>query len=511
MLYLKWLLRKYVLTLCVLFFLAILILAYYNPEHSLPYIISNDYYDIEEALRHLPICNSRDRPNQRALLSTFHEWTKFARKHQIQYWISYGTLVGYVQRGGLLPHDGDIDLSIMAQATPYLFELSRLNFSSIYELVIHPQWYIIDDTKRSYFRSEKVEFVSLNGRFLNLKDNLHVDLWTAYDYHPNKTRVYKKDPPTITSFDNDYQWRSMPREWIFPLKECMFSGIKVWCPAQPEKLVSDIYGDISVNTSEVKCVNQTWVQSEEYKNAKKLMEMRMKHMTASTKETLVTTSTPRHQSSHSPIDLAVEQIPTCNSNDRPRHRTLLLLLQAWSRLADQHNLQYWLTFGSLIGYVQRRGLLPHDSDLHITMAVNDTQQLLNISRTNFSSNYQLKVHPQWNIMGAGNRSSFPDQGINFVTPNARFINLESKYSIDILPSYDANKQNLTVYDPDYNWMSHPKNWTYPLQTCYFSQIKMLCPADPKMLVETMFGVKALTKSDTQCRNGTWVEITPGKK
>ena len=101
-------------------------------------------------------------------------------------------------------------------------------------------------------------------------------------------RINKNDPPMLTAYDRYYEWKSTPMEWTLPLQKCTFSGIKVWCPAQPEKLVSDTYGDISVNTSAVECVNQTWVRSEEYKNAERLMEMRMKYMTASTEETFVT-------------------------------------------------------------------------------------------------------------------------------------------------------------------------------------------------------------------------------
>jgi hypothetical protein len=169
-----------------------------------------------------------------------------------------------------------------------------------------------------------------------------------------------------------------------------------------------------------------------------------------------------------------------------------------------------------VGYVQRRGLFPHDADVDVVMMTDDVPQLINISQTNFSSDYEIKVQPQWNIVGETKRSYFRDQDIHFIAPNARFINRKTRNHVDIFPAYNFNplysnnttgkqpSENITEYDPGYRWLSYPRNWTYPLQTCYFSEIKVLCPAQPEKLVATMFGVKSLTKSDTKCVNGSWV-------
>ncbi|CAF3498278.1 unnamed protein product, partial [Rotaria sp. Silwood2] len=98
--------------------------------------ITSTHNWIEKALQKIPTCTQRDRPRQRTILYTLLEWTHFAQKYNIRYWIAYGSLVGYVQRQGLLPHDLDVDLLIMAQDTSQLFQLSQLNFSSIYELKV---------------------------------------------------------------------------------------------------------------------------------------------------------------------------------------------------------------------------------------------------------------------------------------------------------------------------------------------------------------------------------------
>ena len=218
------------------------------------------------------------------------------------------------------------------------------------------------------------------------------------------------------------------------------------------------------------------------------------------------------------IETALKDIPTCTATDRQYQRILLTNLQRWARLAEEYNLEYWISFGSLVGYVQRRGLLPHDEDTDVTMMNDDVPKLINISRSNFSSDHELRVQSQWNIVEGSQRSYFPDQGINFIGANARFINRETNKHVDIFPAHTfnprysinatENKQsdNITEYGTWGKWISHPRNWTYPLRPCYFSGIKMLCPAQPEKLVASIYGVAALTKSDTKCVNGSWARV-----
>ena len=143
----------------------------------------------------------------------------------------------------------------------------------------------------------------------------------------------------------------------------------------------------------------------------------------------------------------------------------------------------------------------------------DMPLLVNMSQTNFSSNYEIRVQPHWKIIGETKRSYFRDQGIHFVAPNARFMDRKTGDHVDIFPGYNFNplypnntSENITEYDVWYRWLSYPRNWTYPLQTCYFSEIKVLCPAQPEKIVATMYGVKSLTKSDRKCVNGSWFRI-----
>ncbi|CAF1475528.1 unnamed protein product [Adineta steineri] len=233
----------------------------YYPENNInyTYFTQTTNYSIENALEHIPICHSYDRSRQRCLLTTLHARTDFAHEHKIHYWIAYGTLIGYLQRGGLLPHDHDIDILILAQDTQYLVPFSNSSFSSAYELKLYPQWSTVGYANRSYFRSEGIHFVAPNARFIDREFHYHVDIWPTYDFHPDQPTNITYLKKTLTDYDRSYSWVSSSIEWTFLLKPCIFSGVKAWCPAIPKRLVSMVYGIEANNETNKKCVNETWI------------------------------------------------------------------------------------------------------------------------------------------------------------------------------------------------------------------------------------------------------------
>ena len=227
------------------------------------------YYDIHVVRKNISLksivaqisnCTEYDRVRQHALLHVLRAWSIFATEHRIVYWIDYGTLLGYVRRNGLLPHDQDTDIGIPWEVTAKLEMLSRTNFSDDFYLLIQPLWRNPSYKNRSYFRTEGIHFVAPNARFYSRKGGYHVDIWPSYERMPNLTAnsLSSIDNGTIIDYDNRYNFMENPRDWYYPLQKCEFSEIPVWCPAQPEKIVARIYGEKAVNTSDIICRNGTW-------------------------------------------------------------------------------------------------------------------------------------------------------------------------------------------------------------------------------------------------------------
>ncbi|CAF1355552.1 unnamed protein product, partial [Didymodactylos carnosus] len=216
---------------------------------------------IKQALTQIPRCAPDDHARHLVLLTVLRAWAHFACEHNLQYWIAYGTLVGYVQRRGLLPHDPDIDVLMMARDTPKLVAIATLLYSnltllnsSMYKLKVHPQWYIVQYSNRSYFHSQGIHFVAPNARFVHRERACHVDIYPTYDYHPDQSNSSTNTSTILSEYDRNYYWKPYPRKWTFPLRSCEFSGIRLLCPAQPEKLVAAFYGQTALFQSDKSCI-----------------------------------------------------------------------------------------------------------------------------------------------------------------------------------------------------------------------------------------------------------------
>ena len=167
---------------------------------------------IERALKRLPICSVDDRSRQRALLYTLQTWTQLAEHFDIPFWISHKSLRSYVRSGNLAAHHSDIDVSILVDDLP---KLVRLNLLADYQLEVL--------------------------RFVDRRANVSVNIWPTNLSHLNFRRLIE----TI---------RTIQR--IFPLEPCVFAGIRVWCPSQPEKLLQTIYRSTE---KEVFCSDGKWI------------------------------------------------------------------------------------------------------------------------------------------------------------------------------------------------------------------------------------------------------------
>lgn len=232
----------------LLLILALLFYDFYHHDLTVFIHSSNETAAIERVLQQLPTCTTDDLARQRALLYTLQQWTQLAHSHHIRYWISHETLIGYVQHHRMLPYAQSIDISILADDTPALIPLLKVNRSSRYELKIHPQWNMAKTSNRSLFPSQGIGFRQYNAQFVDRQANISINIWPAYDQYPRQS--------ILVQYDSGGQQRVIPENWIFSLHPCVFSGMKVWCPAQPKTLALASYDSIRTKHW---CIDGIWV------------------------------------------------------------------------------------------------------------------------------------------------------------------------------------------------------------------------------------------------------------
>ena len=143
----------------------------------------------------------------------------------IRWWVDYGTLLGVVRHGGLIPWDKDSDLGILAEDRQKLLGLlpqfMRLGYFPTYA----------KPKPGVRFRTGDRVKVRLSARN---HTNCDIFIWEP---RPNGMR------DRINYIGADvFKGRAFPESWLLPLGRGDFDGVDVSMPADPIKLVEHRYG-----------------------------------------------------------------------------------------------------------------------------------------------------------------------------------------------------------------------------------------------------------------------------
>lgn len=143
---------------------------------------------------------------------------------EANWFIDYGTLLGFLVNGGLYWNDKDTDVSVLVEERHKIMPLREVWESLGYDVVYWP----MRDSYYEYGDILKVRLSKMN------KTNCDITFW-----HRAEDGLLDRK---CWSPSDRYKGREMPESWIFPTVYGEWEGIPVRVPAQAERLIAYRYG-----------------------------------------------------------------------------------------------------------------------------------------------------------------------------------------------------------------------------------------------------------------------------
>lgn len=112
------------------------------------------------------------RKAQIRMLDILIEIDKICRKHNIPYWLDFGTLLGAVRHKGFIPWDDDLDISILKK--------DRKRLCRYLKEELPTQFYIFDNNTTEYFRGSGIIKVMDRKSFVRERYIADKDLVNGY-------------------------------------------------------------------------------------------------------------------------------------------------------------------------------------------------------------------------------------------------------------------------------------------------------------------------------------------
>ena len=158
-------------------------------------------------------------------LETFKELGNILNKCNIQYWLCYGTLLGYVRENGLLKHDFDFDIGVWYSdySTKLEKKLMESGFSLIHQFKAEGKYEAFEQTFE--------------------KNGISIDIFYHYcDDTKIWTHVFYRE---LEDIDLVKKGLYRIRKLDYPkcsLEKISFLGINAYIPANKEQYLEEIYG-----------------------------------------------------------------------------------------------------------------------------------------------------------------------------------------------------------------------------------------------------------------------------
>lgn len=156
---------------------------------------------------------------RKILWELFELSNQFLSELNIEYWVNYGTLLGFYREKQIINHDIDIDFGCHEKFYPYILEnLSKL--------------------------PAELKFYDSSNRHLGPK------VYMSYKGFDADIYFYRTEGERLYSYEKTY-WKNynapIPEKYVFPTRELKIQDIKTLIPANPKNYLKTIYGNLSAD------------------------------------------------------------------------------------------------------------------------------------------------------------------------------------------------------------------------------------------------------------------------
>ena len=200
--------------------------------------------------------------------------------------------------------------------------------------------------------------------------------------------------------------------------------------------------------------------------------------------------------------------------DNPRREDLHELFRAWTSACKEHNIHYTLAFGSLLGAMRNKDVIPWDHDIDINIHVKYFPILKRLSEerkfTKADGTIRLAIQPGavMNIPEEkrtrhncqGKVTSYMEDQCSFLEPMARLI--RGSVFVDFFHFYEKGD---LIEDPSENRLKqYNRSDFYPFRPCSFMGFNASCPNRPWEILRVYFKTDNFEPTK-KCKNGIWVD------
>ncbi|KAA3674498.1 uncharacterized protein DEA37_0005546 [Paragonimus westermani] len=222
--------------------------------YSVPLIYFHPVQSHESSKAEVKNCSVVGLSRRQSLLRTLKHWIRFANDNMIIWWITYGSLLGSVRNGTMIPYDTDMDIAILGSHEAQLRRLAtdRQNITpGQFNLVTRPGDHCVYSTGSRVDCTGK-QVTSLTdtcafcgplarifyefGQYIDIYQ-VHLELRLNSANKPLSFGFYDEGTHEYTPTENLHDASS-----LFPLSSCRMMGLDVPCPSEPDKILEEVYG-----------------------------------------------------------------------------------------------------------------------------------------------------------------------------------------------------------------------------------------------------------------------------